>query len=88
MIIFLQTNISYLAENVFKPVLDNKSNIIDLISSTKLPKNSTIDCENCKNYWLIKNNKQNQVINARCKHNSMIKLFDQENQTKLSQKCK
>ena len=87
---FMQTNVSYLAESVFKPVLNNSLNSINFfnhkISNGKY--NSKIDCDDCRNYWLIKENKQNQVKEAHCKDNDKLTLFDQEIKTKFSQKCK
>ena len=87
---FMQTNVNYLAESVFKPVLNNSLNSIDFYFSYETSKgnyNSLIDCDDCRNYWLIKENKQNQV-KAHCKANNTLTLFDQKIKTKLSQKCK
>ena len=86
---FLKMNISYLAESVFKPILKNSSNSIDFFDHeiSKGIYNSKIDCDDCKNYWLIRENKQNQVKNAHCKADDTLTLFDQETKTKLSQKC-
>ena len=38
--------------------------------------------------WLVKEKRQKQVLHAHCKHNSTQTLFDDEIQTKLTQKCK
>ena len=86
----METNISYLAESVFKPVLNNSSNSIDFFDY-KIANgtwNSKINCDDCRNYWLIKENYQNQVKEAHCKANDRLTLFDEETKTKLSQKCK
>ena len=89
-ITFMQTNISYLAESVFKPVLNNSFNSINFFSHTisNGTYNSKIDCDDCKNYWLIKENKQTQVKEAHCKANDTLTLFDQEIKTKKKKKCK
>lgn len=50
--------------------------------------NSQIDCDHCKNYWLIKENKKYQVFNAFCKGNPGKTLFDEDIKTKLTTKCK
>ena len=51
-------------------------------------KESRIDCEDCKNYWLINEKKEKQVINPYCLIGPKKQIFYQENQAKLSQKCK
>ena len=77
-IFFRRTNINYLAEGVFKKVLQSNQILFQY---------SGIDCSDCRNYWLIKNNKAQQ-IDAHC-HGQLKKvLFDQEIQSKLKQKCK
>ena len=83
---FLSTNINHLPEGVFKSILDYENNLIDF--SKKSIFNSKIDCEDCKNYWLIKEKKENQVFNAYCKGDITKTLFDKQIQDKLSQKCK
>ena len=89
-ITFMQSNISYLAESVFKPVLNNSFNSIDFFnhSISNGAYNSKIDCDDCRNYWLIKENKENQVKYADCIANNTLTLFDEETKTKLSKKCK
>ena len=77
------SNISYFNEEVFKPVLNDTQN---LIAFSEI--GSFIDCKNCKNYWLIKEEKGKQVINSFCKHDKSKTLFRQEIKTKLTQKCK
>ena len=78
-IFFRRTNINYLAEGVFKDVLTNQYNQI-------LFQYSGIDCSDCRNYWLIKNKKAQQ-IDAHCYGQLRKVLFDQEIQSKLKQKC-
>ena len=72
---FMEMDISYLDESVFKPVLDNKFNRItfyDYSAGGSSP--AYIHCENCKNYWLIKEKKQNQFKYAYCKGYNQTKL--------------
>ena len=84
-IILMETNVNYFAESVFKQVLNNSLNSIDIFWDEF---DFLIDCDDCRNYWLIKENKQNQVKYAHCIANNTLTLFDQETKTKLSQKCK
>ena len=88
-IIFNSTNMNYLAESVFKPVLDNKNylNTIQFVQDSH--RTSTLDCSDCKNYWLImdKNIKKDQV-KTYCKENSKKTLFDKDIVEKLKGKCK
>ena len=49
---------------------------------------STIDCDDCKTYWLIKQNLENQIFETQCKNDNSFMLFDVGTKTKLSQKCK
>lgn len=88
-IIFNSTNMNYLTESVFKPVLDNKNylNTIEFVQDSH--GTSTLDCSDCKNYWLIldKNIKKDQV-KTHCKENPKQTLFDKEIIQKLKGKCK
>lgn len=73
-IAFYHMNINSLDEGVFKSVLNHANNTIDLRFIFDY---SRIDCEDCKNYWLIKEKKDNQVLNARCKSHYNKSLFDE-----------
>ena len=86
-IAFSNSTIDYLNEGAFKSVLDGKNNWIDF-KKPVFGFNSKIDCDNCNNYWLIKEGKEKQILDAYCKSNDKVKLFDKEIQDKLSQKCK
>ena len=87
-------DICYLNESVFKPVFDNKFNSIkfyDYSAGGSTPAYIHFEnCENCKNYELIKEKKQNQLKYAYCKgcDQTKLTLFSQEVEKKLSQKCK
>ena len=86
--ILLRSDLNYLSEGVFKSVLDNEKSSIDFSPEIYPKIHSKIDCDDCKNYWLIKEKKQNQVLNTHCKENPKATLFDKEIQMKLSKKCK
>ena len=89
-IVFMKSNINYLDELVFKPILDqNQWTTIDFFSSEKY--NSKIDCDDCKNYWLIKEKRDQrkyQIKYSSCINDDKLSLFSQEIVAKLSQKCK
>lgn len=59
--------ITYLSEQAFKPVLNNKRNQIVFDYGIEWNSPSTIHCNHCKNYWLIKEKKQNYIKNTHCK---------------------
>ena len=86
-ITFLDSDINYLSEGAFKTVLNNNLGSIDLYTN-ETQRNSELDCSDCRNYWLIKENKQEQVNHANCKDEGHKKLFDDDIKSKLSQKCK
>lgn len=87
-ITFVNQTINYLNEGAFKPILnENENNFIDL-SKPSIGFNSKLDCDDCKNFWLIKEGKEKQVKNAYCISEDKKTLFDKEIKDKLSQKCK
>ena len=86
-ITFRDSDINYLSEGAFKTVLNNNLGSIDLYTNGP-QQNSELDCSDCRNYWLIKENKQQQVTHANCKGEGHKKLFDDDIKSKLSQKCK
>lgn len=86
--IFRQSNIDYIPESSFKTFLNHESNEVFFDNSYSTPKPSLIDCNHCKNYWLIRDNKQNQVKNTKCKGIGSTQLFDPEIIQKLKTKCK
>lgn len=88
-IIFWRSNINYLSESAFKSVLNNSSNEILFYNPYILDKvYSRIDCQNCKNLWLLKEGTENQVKHAYCKQNPEKRLFDFEIKNELISKCK
>lgn len=49
---------------------------------------STIDCNHCKNYWMVKNtNYEKRITNTHCQGHVDKSLFDHQVKTKLGQKC-
>ena len=64
---FFNMEINFIPESIFKPVLDNKFSMIRMNYQKGEPRgaptrNSTIDCSDCKNHWLIKEGKESQVF--------------------------
>ena len=82
-IVFDNTSISYLPEKVFKPNLNRnlKSRIRFFDDS------SMIDCNDCKNYWMIKEEKEKQLENLYCKQYKNTTLFNENVKTKLFILC-
>lgn len=79
---FLYSNIDYIPENSFNSLLNKTESEIEFFSG------STIDCDDCRNQWLI-NQKQEKVKTPYCRDNQDNKtLFDEEIQSKLKLKCK
>lgn len=72
-----------LPETVFTPVLDNPASKI-------LIQDGTIDCNDCANYWLIRDRKESQVDVSKggsCAHNHCLNLFSLEIKLDLAYKC-
>ena len=77
-------HLSHLDEGVFKSFLkENNQNQIRFLNVPYY--GGYIDCEDCRNQWLIHFKNQAQ---ANCKQNFEKSLFDQDIQVKLNQKCK
>ena len=86
---FSSTNITFIPESSFKTVLNNNQSFIEIINShSDFYVNSYINCSDCRNQWLIKQNKQNQVKSAFCLENHNQTLFDDEIKHKLTILCK
>lgn len=83
-IVFQYTKINYLAEQVFKPFLENKKNLVQF----SLIFNPEIDCDDCRNYWIIRDHLQEQIYYPFCKQNNKLTLFDLQIQAKFKAKCK
>ena len=48
----------------------------------------SIDCSDCRNLWLINENKEKQVKSVFCKDDLKRGFFDNEVKNKLKSKCK
>lgn len=74
--------LNFIPENAFKSVIDNKNNIVLF--------ESTINCTNCLNYWIIRDGRDNQVKNAYCTSDSskQTNLFSSKIKSNLKSKCK
>ena len=80
----LPGNLNYLPEGSFKSILEqNKKNRIEIKRIIR----SIFDCSDCKNYWLIRDGKKDQVTNPECSFNLSKFLFDDDVVTKLKAKC-
>ena len=80
-------NIDYLPEEAFKSVLYNNQNQLSMLPSIRRG-HSYLNCEDCRNAWLIKNT-QHQLANAFCHAGlSNQKLYDADVISKFNQKCK
>ena len=71
----------YIPEKIFKSVLDNKQNKITFFQD------SYINCQNCGNLWLIRDNKQQQIESPFCIGNIHKHLFDSDVKENLKLKC-
>lgn len=70
----------YLPDSSFKSLLIHPENQINFGDS--------INCLDCKNHWLIRDGKDNQVSNAICQHNKNFTLFNTQIKYQLNSKCK
>ena len=78
---FTVTDIDYLDERIFKTVFKNENSTIYFYFSS-------LDCFDCRNYWLAKDYNATRVHSTRCNGQQGKNLFDEEIKTKLDQKCK
>lgn len=79
-ILFWSSNITNIKENIFKSVLNDKNNLVEMTASY-------LNCIDCKNYWLIRDGKDHQIINAKCNENKNMTLFSAEIRYKLISDC-
>lgn len=65
----IHSDLTYIPESSFKSILDNQNSInVSLY----------IDCFQCKNYWLVRDERKKQVEGANCQHDQSITLFHHE----------
>ena len=79
-------NVNYIPESSFKTILDNPNNNLTF-RSRSISANCTINCFDCKNVWMIRDQKDKQVIHAKCNHNNSLTLFHSQVQHDLLRKC-
>lgn len=77
---FVKSNISFIPKSSFHSVLNDTNNYIQL-------EHSFTNCFDCKNYWLIKDGKEEQVSGAKCMHNNELMLFSHEIKSHLEFRC-
>ena len=77
---FYDLYLNFISESVFKSVLKERLNSISLDSST-------INCNNCFNYWLIRDGIKH-VKDAKCINYLNLTLFSDEIKSYLTLKCK
>lgn len=83
---FSRTNVTNLPRSSFKSMLEQHSN-----NTIRFFSNSTINCEDCTNLWLSKENRTRQVLTPLCSSNKKgggSMLFNIDIQKKLENKCK
>ena len=75
-------HVNYIPESSFKTILENQNNHLYFSPY------SAINCDDCKNVWMIKDKKVKQVVDAKCNHNFSLTLFDSQVENDLRSKCK
>ena len=84
-VFFEITKLNYLPEGSFKSILDqNKQNRIYIYDEKY---KTTIDCEDCRNYWLIRDGKKDQLTHPVCSFDLSKFLFDDDVVIKMKAKC-
>lgn len=89
------SKLNYLPEGSFKPILSQtKINRIYFYEEiVNIPVQTKIHCENCRNYWSIKNGFKEQIHDAICYSNKDHQdqpnkyLFDDDVVIKFKSKC-
>ena len=83
---FWATDIDYIPESAFKPVLEkNPKNKVYLSHSWYTE--CYLDCTNCGNFWLVRD-KKNSQFSAYCQGQMSKTLFDEDIKLKLFAYCK
>ena len=77
---FSSSKPNFLSESTFKSVLNNANNIIRF-------NHSYLNCSDCRNQWMIKNEKDKQIQNPLCNPYRNLTLFSSETKINLSFKC-
>ena len=74
----IHSDLTYIPESSFKSILDNQNSINVSLH---------IDCFQCKNYWLFRDERKKQVEGANCQHDQSITLFHHEIQYFFQEYC-
>ena len=69
-------SLQHLPESSFKIILDHQNRI----------RVNEINCKDCRNHWLIENQKDGQVSGVNCNKNG-LKLFDNKSKSLLNRVC-
>lgn len=86
-IVLQKASINYFDQKVFEPFFDNCEENSVVFQFTPIG-SSHVDCEDCRNYWLIKQNRTSQVKEPICRRGFPNSLFDKSTRTNLEKKCK
>ena len=80
-ILFQRSNISFIPESSFKSVLNHENSNVRF-------EYSYLNCFDCKNHWMIRDQKDKQVNNEKCNHNTNSTLFSPQIRLKFNTNCK
>lgn len=87
--------INYIPQSSFKTILSNQNNTIQFANQNNINQSANrighhiyINCSDCRNFWMIIDNKDKQVIGAKCKHNYDLTIFANSSKCHLLRKCK
>ena len=76
--IVINTSVHYIPESTFQVLLDDQNNITI---------NSYINCFDCRNFWMIRDQRDKQVFGSICNHNHDITLFNSKIKCHLETEC-
>ena len=80
-VLFLFGNVTFIPESAFKPLLKNKENRMSVYDGL-------FNCLDCRNYWLIKDEKESQFLNPTCMHDTKLFFYIDEVRFYLNSHCK
>ena len=78
--ISFSSNVTFIPETAFKSFLNHIDNNIHF-------SNRFINCSDCRNQWLIRDRKDEQVSFAKCMHNENLTLFSSQIRSHLNSNC-
>ena len=85
-IVLQKSSINYFDQKVFEPFFNDRKENSVVFGRSSIDY-SYVDCEDCRNYWLIKQNRTSQVEGAICRRGFSHSLFDLSTRTNLEKKC-